>query len=86
MEDRRPLRPLSCIAAILLGRLVFLWLYAVSIAFPARALATATVTNLRNFDRTYPVNPQYNLTEAGDGNFYGVTSTGGEYGNGSVDR
>src|SRR5271166_4008993 len=45
---------------------------------------SGTLTVLYNFDNTDGANPQAGLTQGTDGNFYGTTSGGGAYGEGTV--
>ncbi len=45
---------------------------------------SGTLTVLYNFDNTDGANPQAGLTQGTDGNFYGTTSEGGAYGEGTV--
>jgi uncharacterized repeat protein (TIGR03803 family) len=55
-----------------------------SLAVSVQTYASTTVTNYHNFDRSYPTLPNTQLTEANDGNFYGVTMAGGAYENGCI--
>ena len=54
-------------------------------------LGCSMTTNAQPFETLYsfgngPANPRGNLTPGPDGNFYGTTTAGGQYGNGAVFR